>query len=137
MVLTGNEDISEELTQETFFRAVKNSDKFDGSVKVTTWLCAIAKNAYFSYLKKAKRNIDKDIGEMEIPDETDFLERENCREIFRAVHKLEEPYREIILLRLNTDMKFSDIGDIFGKSEVWARVTFYRGKEKLKQLLEE
>ena len=137
MAMTGDPDISEELTQETFFRAVKNADKFDGRVKITTWLCAIAKNAYFTYLKKSRRNIGQDIGEMEIPQETDLLDRENCREIYRAVHRLEEPYREIILLRLNTDMTFSDIGEIFGKSEGWARVTYYRGKEKLRKFLEE
>ena len=137
MAMTGDPDLSEELTQETFFRAVKNSGKFDGNVKITTWLCAIAKNAYFTYLKKARRNSGQDIGEMEIPTETDLLDRENCREIYRAVHRLEEPYREIILLRLNTDMTFSDIGEIFGRTEGWARVTFYRGKEKLRKFLEE
>ena len=137
MAMTGNPDLSEELTQETFFRAVKNADKFDGKVKITTWLCTIAKNSYFTYLKKEKRKIGQDIGEMEIPTETDPLDRENCREIYRAVHRLDEPYREIILLRLNTDMTFADIGEIFGKSEGWARVTFYRGKEKLRKFLEE
>ena len=136
MAMTGNPDLSEELTQETFFRAVKNADKFDGKVKITTWLCTIAKNSYFTYLKKEKRKIGQDIGEMEIPIESDPLDRENCREIYRAVHRLDEPYREIILLRLNTDMTFADIGEIFGKSEGWARVTFYRGKEKLRKLLE-
>ena len=136
MAMTGNHDISEELTQETFFRAVKNADKFDGKVKITTWLCTIARNAYFTHLKKEKRRIGQDIGEMEIPIESDPLDRENCREIYRAVHRLEEPYREIVLLRINTDMTFADIGEIFGKSENWARVTFYRGKEKLKKLLE-
>ena len=137
MAMTGDPDISEELTQETFFRAVKNADKFDGKVKITTWLCAIAKNAYFTYLKKSRRNIGQDIGEMDIPEEPDLLDRENCREIYRAVHRLEEPYREIILLRLNTDMTFSDIGEIFGRTEGWARVTYYRGKEKLRKFLEE
>ena len=136
MALTGDPDLSEELTQETFFRAVKNANKFDGRVKITTWLCTIAKNAYFTHLKKSKRNMGQDIGEMEISTEPDLLDRENCREIYRAVHRLEEPYREIILLRLNTDMTFADIGEIFGKSEGWARVTFYRGKEKLRKLLE-
>ena len=136
MALTGDPSLSEELTQETFFRAVKYANRFDGKVKVTTWLCTIAKNAYFTYLKKEKRNSGQSIEDMEIPVKEDVLDRENCREIYKAVHRLEEPYREIVLLRINTDMTFADIGEIFGKSENWARVTFYRGKEKLKKLLE-
>lgn len=139
MALTGDASLSEELTQETFFRAVKYANRFDGKVKVTTWLCAIAKNAYFSYLKKERANSmnsGQSIDEMEIPVQEDVLDRENCREIYKAVHRLDEPYREIVLLRIHTDMSFAEIGEIFDKSENWARVTFYRGKEKLRKLLE-
>ena len=136
MALTGDASLSEELTQETFFRAVKYANRFDGKVKVTTWLCTIAKNAYFSYLKKERRNSGQSIDEMEIPVKENVLDRENCREIYKAVHRLDEPYREIVLLRIHTDMSFADIGEIFDKSENWARVTYYRGKEKLKKLLE-
>ena len=134
--MCGDPVLAEELTQETFFRAVKYADRFDGKVKVTTWLCQIAKNAYFTYLKKERRNSGQDIYETELAEERDILDRENCREIYKAVHRLEEPYREIILLRVHTDMSFAEIGEIFGKSDSWARVTFYRGKEKLKKLLE-
>lgn len=137
MAMTGDPALSEELTQETFFRAVKYANRFDGKVKVTTWLCTIAKNAYFTYLKKERRNSGQSIEDMEIPVKEDVLARENCREIYKAVHRLDEPYREIVLLRIHTDMTFADIGEIFDKSENWARVTFYRGKEKLKKLLEE
>ncbi len=134
--LCGNSDLAEELTQETFFRAVKYANRFDGNVKVTTWLCQIAKNAYFSYLKKEKRRNGTSLDETDTPVETDMLDRENCRELYKTVHRLDEPYREIVLLRMHTDMSFSEIGEIFEKSEGWARVTFYRGKEKLKKLLE-
>ncbi len=135
--LTGNTDLADELTQETFFRAVKSAGRFDGRVRVTTWLCQIAKNAYFSHIKKERWNSGISIEEAEFPVERDLLERENCREIYRAVHRLEEPCREVIMLRMHTDMSFCEIGEIFGKSDSWARVTFYRGKEKLKKLLEE
>lgn len=137
IALCGSADLAEELTQETFFRAVKHADSFDGSCKVTTWLCTIAKNTYFSYLKKERRHIVCDIEETEIAEEQDMLEREGCREIYKAVHRLDEPFRELILLRIHTDLTFGEIGEIFGRSEGWARVTFYRGKEKLKILLEE
>lgn len=135
--LCRNPDLAEELTQETFFRAVKYSKSFDGNVKVTTWLCKIAKNVYFTYLQKNKNSIVREIREDEMTCGEDISDKENCRDIYKAIHRLDEPYREIILLRIHTDLNFSDIGNIFGKSDSWARVTFYRGKEKLRKLLEE
>lgn len=128
--------IAEEITQETFFRAVKYADHFDGSVKVTTWLCTIAKNTYLSYLKKEKRRTGQDIYDYDIAVDDNILDKENCREIYKAVHRLDDPYKEVVMLRIHTDMSYSDIGEIFGRTESWARVTFYRGKEKLKLLLE-
>lgn len=135
MAMCGDELLAEELTQETFFRAVKHADSFDGNVKITTWLCTIAKNAYLSYVKKQSKRVPAEETE-DVPYEEDLLDRENCREIYKAVHRLDEPYREIVLLRIHTDMNFAEIGEIFGKSENWARVTFYRGKEKLRKFLE-
>lgn len=134
IALCGDPVLAEELTQETFFRAVKNADSYDGRSQITTWLCSIAKNAYFTYIKKQRRYADTE--DFEPYCEPDMLDRENCREIYKAVHRLEEPYREIILLRMHTDMNFAEIGEIFGKSENWARVTFYRGKEKLRKFLD-
>ncbi len=116
---------------------MKYSKSFDGNVKVTTWLCKIAKNVYFTYLQKNKNSVVREIREDEITSAEDISDKENCRDIYKAIHRLDEPYREIILLRIHTDLNFSDIGEIFGKSDSWARVTFYRGKEKLRKLLEE
>ncbi|WP_371320126.1 sigma-70 family RNA polymerase sigma factor [Chengkuizengella axinellae] len=55
MILTKNSDLAEELTQETFYKAYKNIDHFQGKSKMSVWLCQIAKNNYYSYLKKEKR----------------------------------------------------------------------------------
>lgn len=129
----GNENLSEELTQETFLRAITHADSFDGRVKMTTWLCAIAKNLFISHMRKEKRRSDAECSE--ISSNADILERMGQTEIYKAVHKLPEPYREIVLLKIHTDMSFSDIGEIFGKSENWARVTFFRGKEQLRKIL--
>lgn len=130
----GNENLSEELTQETFLRAITHAESFDGRVKMTTWLCAIAKNLFISHIRKEKRRSDAECDE--IPAEADISGRMDQTEIYKAVHRLPEPYREIVLLKIHTDMSFSDIGEIFGKSENWARVTFFRGKEQLRKLLE-
>ena len=130
----GNENLSEELTQETFLRAITHADRFDGRAKMTTWLCAIAKNLFISHMRKEKRRCDAECDEL--PANTDISGRMDQTEIYKAVHRLPEPYREIVLLKIHTDMSFSDIGEIFGRSENWARVTFFRGKEQLRKILE-
>ena len=134
--LTGDEDLSEELTQETFYQAIRSSGRFDGSCKVTTWLCAIAKNVLQSYRRKHPVHEDLETADLTSPSaeqEADlFLNR---TDLMRTVHALPEPYREVLYLRLFGDLPFREIGDIFGKPENWARVTFYRGKEKLRKEL--
>ena len=129
----GNAVLSEELTQETFFRAITHAESFDGKVKMTTWLCAIAKNLYISHLRKEKRRADSEPDD--IPAEAYISGRMEQTEIYKAVHRLPEPYREIVLLKIHTDMSFGEIGEIFGRSESWARVTFFRGKERLREIL--
>lgn len=133
--ISGDPDLAEELTQETFLKAITHADSFDGSVKIFTWLCAIAKNAYISYLRKEKRR--KNTAQTENYHEPDMLSGLGETEIYKAVHSLPEPFRELILLRIHTDMSFAQIGEIFGRGENWARVNFYRGKEKLKQILDD
>ena len=129
----GDHSLSEELTQETLFRAITKADSYTGEAGIFTWLCTIAKNAYISHLRKEKHRSAAPIED--IPLHTDFPDKEGETEIYKALHSLEEPYRELILLRIHIDLSFRQIGEIFGKTENWARVTFYRGKEKLRQLI--
>ncbi len=145
MSITHNSDLSEELTQETFYQAVKSANRYDGSCQVTTWLCAIAKNRYMAYLKKnpaqeSLEAMDEEYGytaakECESP-ETQTVSKESRLRVLKMLHSMDEPYREVIYLRLMEDLSFSDIGEVMGKSENWARVTFFRGKEKLKKEIE-
>lgn len=135
MSLTGGDhSLSEELTQETMFRAVTKANSYTGEAGIFTWLCAIAKNALISHLRKEKRRDSTPIED--IPLHTDFLHSDGETEIYKSLHSLPDPYRELIFLRIHTDLTFRQIGEIFGKSENWARVTFYRGKEKLKELID-
>ena len=137
-ITSGNYSLAEELTQDTMFKAITKANQYTGEANIFTYLCAIAKNAYISHLRKEKRRAkgnEADIDNISV--EVDFLAGEGEKEIYKAVHSLPEPYKELILLRIHTDMTFEQIGEIFGKSENWARVTFYRGKEKLKEILNE
>ena len=141
LCLTSSEDLAEELTQETFFQAVKSIHRYNGQCKITVWLCQIAKHCYFDYLKKAKyRNhmsIDYltttgvDIRSDEDLPEITMMKESTLREIHREIRQLQEPYAEIFLLRITMDLSFKEIGTIYEKSENWARVTYYRAKCKL------
>ena len=135
---TGDEDIAEELTQETFYQAVKSADKFDFSSKVSTWLCAIAKNKLYEYWRKHPKTEElTDNIEEHISLEDQYIADESRLEILKAIHNIPEPAREILYLRLFSNLSFKEIGDILGKTEQWARVTYYRGKLALRKELTE
>lgn len=133
---THDPDLAEELTQETFYQAVKSVDRFDGTCKVSVWLCQIAKHLWYQHLRKQKREAPlspEDLPEVPGPSaEEGLLEREGRMDLLRLVHGLPEPQREVVYLRAFGGLSFREIGDVMGKTENWARVTFYRSKEKLR-----
>lgn len=130
---TKDPDLAEELTQETFYQAVKHVGGFQGKSSVSTWLCGIAKNLWYEYLRKQKKHAGlEEAGEIPVDSaETELFENWENIEILRAVHKLENPMREVIYLRLVGNLTFGQIGEIMERSENWARVTYYRGKERV------
>ena len=128
-----NEDIAEEITQETFYQAIRCSEKFDGSCKVSTWLCAIAKNQLAAHLRKNPVHEDwEQIETTSTSAEDDYLAKDKHLTLLRQLHAIPVPYREVMYLRVFGELSFKEIGEIMEKSENWARVTFYRGKEKLR-----
>ena len=138
--LTGNKDDSEELLQETFLQAFRSIEKFRGDCSVSTWLYAIAKNCYYKYLRKKKDHISLDNIEEIRDSNTPEIELEKLQEISRvrhAVRSLDEPFKEVVILRSINELSFKDIGYILQKNENWARVTFHRAKAKLGKELKE
>ncbi len=132
-----NDDLAEELTQETFYQAIKSIKRYDGSCHISTWLCAIAKNQLLAYERKHPKTAELEAYDTVTSSaEYDAVAYENRVELLRRLHLCPEPYREILYLRVFGDLSFKEIGDILGKSENWARVTFYRGKERLRKELE-
>ena len=132
---TRDPGLAEELTQETFYQAVRSIDRFDGKCKVSVWLCQIAKHLWYQQLRKQKREVPLSEEGVDVPlpsAEEETLDRAGRLELLRQVHSLPEPYREVVYLRAFGDLSFREIGDVLGKTETWARVTFYRGKEKLR-----
>ena len=127
---TGNPDLAEELTQETFYQAVKHVDRYEGKSSVSTWLCGIAKNLWYGYLKKQKNQAS--LSEIPVDSaETELFRGWENLQVLRMIHRLEDPMREVIYLRLIGNLSFAQIGEIMERSENWARVTYYRGKEKV------
>ncbi len=137
MSLCHNEDIAEELTQETFCQAIRSLSKYRGECSVYTWLCGIAKNMWLRELKRQKNNpiAEPDYSQADLsppPDKIAEL-KDSKMNLLRQIHELPENEKEIILLRATGELSFREIGEIFGKTENWARVTFYRAKQKLKK----
>ena len=135
--LTQNREISEDLTQETFAIAVKNIKKFRGECKLSVWLCQIAKHLWYKELKKKNNNISlEDINENVLYEdnlEENYFRKEDSIKIFKDMQKLDEKSREVMYLRMVGNLSYDEIGEILGKTSNWARVTYYRAKQKIKE----
>ena len=138
--LSHDADTAEELTQETFYRAIYSIDKYDGSCKMSVWLCQIAKHVWYQELRKQNRHAAQELTE-DIPDsststpEQPLLLTSDKLSLYKSIHALSEPMREVVHMRLSGEFSFSEIGEVFGKSENWARVTFYRAKQKIMEVM--
>lgn len=134
--------LAEEVTQETFFKALKKADQFRGDCDVRVWLCQIAKNTLYDHLKKQEKQLlgDEKLEKIESAGgellEEKLAQRSQAMEIHKVLHRLSEPYKEVFSLRTFGELKFSEIGMLFGKSENWARVTYYRARVKIREELE-
>ena len=128
-----DENISEELAQETFYRAVKNINKFNENSKISTWLCKIAKNLWVDEVKKNSKLKTLDENSSEIAFEDQIFADEDKIRLFKKIQNFNVEMRDVMYLRLSGELNFREIGEIMGKTENWVRVTFYRGKEKLKE----
>ena len=134
--------LAEEVTQETFFKALKKADQFRGDCDVRVWLCQIAKNTLYDHLKKQKKQLlgDEKLEKAESAGgellEEKLAQRSQAMEIHKVLHRLSEPYKDVFSLRTFGELTFREIGMLFGKSENWARVTYYRARVKIREELE-
>ena len=134
--------LAEEVTQETFFKALEKIGQFRGDCDVRVWLCQIAKNTLYDHLKKQKKQLlgDEKLEKIESAGgellEEKLAQRSQAMEIHKVLHRLSEPYKEVFSLRTFGELTFREIGMLFGKSENWARVTYYRARVKIREELE-
>lgn len=130
-------DLAEEIAQETFFKVLKKIDTFEGKSSIGTWMLQIAKNHFYNYCKKKKYENVEDWESIPAKDnpENRALDKDTAREIHLILHTLEEPYKEVFWMRTFGELSFKEIGTIHGKTESWARVTYYRAKQRIKEEL--
>ena len=132
--MCGDVELVKDLTQETFLRAYESLERFDGSCKISTWLCQIAKHLLYQTYAKAGRQVIMEQDETKPAKENTeqtVLNRIELIDCLKELQKLPEQVREVMYLRVMSDLSYREIGEIMGKSENWARVNFYRAKELL------
>lgn len=132
MTMVKNPSLAEELTQECFFRAMKSKEMYKGKSSERTWLCSIAKNLCIDEMRRQKKFSDeeKEMVSRKTP-EQDVVTKMSTLQIHKILHQMEEPYKEVFELRTFGELSFADIGQIFEKTESWARVTYHRARIKL------
>ena len=133
---------AEDITQETFFKALKEIKHFRGDCSVKSWLCQIAKNLYISQMRKKSTisledmsTVPDQVQEAGISIEREYIQKEDALSVYKVLHLLDEPYKEIFLLRTLGDLSFKEIADVFHKTESWARVTYHRARLKIQESL--
>lgn len=136
--LCRNEAEAQDITQETFLKAMKAAESFEGNSSLYTWLCAIAKNLWFNRCKKQSREVlPKNIDDMqpdnEMPIEQRVVEKETAMHIHKMLHDLNEPYKEVFSLRVFGQLSFAEIASLFSKTESWARVTYHRARKMISE----
>lgn len=138
--LSKDSHIAEDITSETFLKAIKAIDKFRGDSNIKVWLFQIGKNEYFSYLRKDK-NIDF-VDDLDILKENNnmlekgIISKYQVKKINEIISYLEEPYSEVFILRYYGEFSFKEIGKFFNKTDNWACVTYHRSRVKLQRELE-
>lgn len=141
--LSKDTQIAEDVTQETFLKSMKSIDRFKGECDIRVWLFQIAKNTFFTYAKKKKKELAESLEDMsediagDVNIVNSFVDRETAMEIHKILHTLEEPYKEVFHLRTFGELSFANIAQIYGKTESWARVTYHRAKNMIREKMEE
>ena len=137
LALSRDGAVAEEITQETFFRALSTIGAFRGDCQLRVWLCRIARNLYTDLCRERRRFRDSPEEPADGGLEEGVADRDTARRLHVLLHALPEPYREVFSLRTFGELSFAQIGELFSKSESWARVTYFRARGKLKEGLDE
>ncbi len=136
--LSSDPSIAEEITQETFFKALRSIDQFDGKKDIKAWLFTIAKNAFFTYRRKSGKvtPLDENTRASDSPLDELLEDEDMAFRVHQLLHNMKEPYKEVFSLRVFGELSFDKIGSLFGKNAGWARVVFYRARKQIQMCME-
>jgi RNA polymerase sigma-70 factor (ECF subfamily) len=138
LALCKDHNVAEEITQNTFYKSLKSLNSFKGNSDISTWLCTIAKNLYYDLVKKQTRiTVLNECISVEEHMENSLCDKDEAFLIHRVLHNLDEPYKEVFMLRVFGELSFTQIGKLFNKTDNWARVTYYRAKSKIQVEMED
>ena len=131
--------LAEELTAQVFFKALKALPKFRGECDIRTWLFSMARNCFFTEMRKKRNTVP--LEDLSIPDpgcgvEEMLMDKQQAMQLHKLLHDLPEPYKEVFSLRVFGQLSFADIGSLFGKNQNWACVTYHRARQRIKDALE-
>ena len=137
--LSRNHHIAEDLTQETFLKALLSLPEGHGNIRA--WLYMVARNLFFNYREKASRNVSLE-EEMERSDEekdllANMIENERKLQLYQALKKLDMKKREILLLQYFGDLSQKEIAAVLHITPENVRVLAYRAKKELKKYMEQ
>ena len=137
---SGNYDIAEDITQETFTKALTAINSYDGRKDIRAWLFTIARNTYFTYCKREKIYVEWEPPTEQVDIQTEFIDnlinKEQVEKIHNFLKNMKDPYKIVFELRIHGELSFEKIGRIFGKSSGWARLTYYRAKMKILEFMD-
>lgn len=139
LALCKDAHLAEELTAQTFFKALQKLHTFRGDCDIRTWLCRIGKNEWLTYCRKQRITVpleDTVIPSPQLPVEEQLDDAREAMRIHKLLHGLPEPYKEVFSLRVFGELSFKQIGEVFGKSQNWACVTYHRARQKILDALE-
>ena len=141
--LSGDEQLAEEITSETFVQVLRSIGSFRGDCDLRVWICQIAKNTYYTHLKKQNRIavLDEEawlaLADPAAPVEERLDAKEDAQRIRALLHALPEPYKEVFMWRTLGELSFAEIGALYGKTANWACVTYHRARQQIKTGMEE
>jgi len=134
--LSKDKSVAEDITSETFFKAIKSIDSFKGKCDIKVWLFQIAKNTYYTYMRKQKNLLNFD----SVPEKKDdfdieksVISSEESMKIHEILQNLSESYKQVFSLRVFGELSFKQIGSLFGKTANWACVTYHRARNKIRE----
>jgi len=132
-------ELAEDLTQETFFRALKNIHTFNNQASLATWLTKIARNATYDHFRRKRIirffSLDSEVSEdtSSLSPEDELLKKDLTARLYNALASLKTSYRDVLILRKINENSIKETAYILGWTETKVKSTMARAFAALKK----